>query len=286
MVKEFLKTKKQVNLNGRLMDTAHPKVMGILNLTPDSFFDGGRFSTLDSALRRVETMVEEGADIIDVGGYSTRPGASDINIDEELARVLPVVKEITKRFNIPVSIDTFRAEVARRCVEEGAAMVNDVSGGNLDANMWDTVAEMKVPYVLMHMRGTPQTMVNLTNYKELVSEIIDFFQKTLKKLNSKGIKDVIIDPGIGFAKTIDQNYVILNNLHYFKVLESVILVGLSRKTMIWKTLNIEPGDALNGTTALNAIALYNGAGILRVHDVKAAKETIDLITCMKAADNK
>lgn len=274
-------TKKLINLRGNPVDLSTPVVMGILNVTPDSFYDGGRLKDEKSILNKVDQMLFEGAFLIDVGGYSSRPGAEDIPVDEELGRVIPVIKSLLSHFpDINISIDTFRAEVARQAVAEGACMINDISGGDLDEGMLPLVAELKLPYVMMHMRGTPRTMTTLTDYEDVVNEIVLNFSEKLKKTNEMGIADVIVDPGFGFAKSVDQNYGILEKLKYFNVLDRPLLVGLSRKSMIFKTLGISPEEALNGTTVLNTVALMNGADILRVHDVKEAVQAVHLVKKM------
>lgn len=278
MQSNVFSTNKTLNLRGRIMDLSMPKVMGILNITPDSFYDGGRFLSVDQAVRRCGEMLEEGAEMIDVGGYSTRPGATDISEQEELDRVMPVIGKIVQHFpETIISIDTFRSSVANLAVSAGASMVNDVSGGNLDGNMFPTVVSLGVPYILMHSRGTPQTMTSLTQYDNLLTDIAFDLSKKLNQLHSLGVKDIIVDPGFGFAKTIDQNFELLGDLDYFRILEKPLLIGLSRKSMIWKTLTINPKDALNGTTTLNTIALMKGASILRVHDVKEAVECVKLV---------
>jgi len=251
--------------------------MGILNITPDSFYQNSRIQTENELIKKAEQMIAEGADILDIGGYSTRPGASDISIDEEIERVLSAIKPIRKSHpEVILSIDTFRSEVAKVAIQEGTNIINDVSGGNLDTQMFQTVAELDVPYILMHMRGTPATMTKLSNYNHLITDIYQELQSKLKVLKFLGIKDLILDVGFGFAKTIPQNYELLKNLSYFKNLEYPLLAGISRKSMIYKSLNIEPSEALNGTTALNMIALQNGASILRVHDVHEAKQCVEL----------
>lgn len=260
------------------MDLSIPKVMGILNITPDSFYDGGRFLSVDQAVTKCRAMLEEGAEMIDVGGYSSRPGATDISEQEELDRVIPVIEKIVQHFpETSISIDTFRSSVASIAVDGGASIVNDVSGGNLDSNMFPTIASLGVPYILMHSRGTPQTMTSLTQFDNLLTDIAFDLSKKLNQLHSRGVKDIIIDPGFGFAKTIDQNFELLGNLDYFRILEKPLLIGLSRKSMIWKTLAINSKEALNGTTTLNTIALMKGASILRVHDVKEAVECVKLV---------
>jgi dihydropteroate synthase len=271
-------TNKTLNLGGRLMVLDSPKVMGILNVTPDSFYDGGKYLTEKDLLERVDKLLTEGADLIDIGGYSTRPGAEEIPLDEEIKRSVGSIKSILKHFpEAQLSIDSFRSEVARIAVQEGAIMVNDVSGGELDPAMFETVAKLNVPYVLMHMRGNPKTMTKLTDYDDVVRAVIDFFHPRIHRLTHLGQKDIIIDPGFGFAKTREQNFEMLHKLDRFKILGKPILVGLSRKSMVWKTLNIQPEEALNGSTALHAIALTKGASILRVHDVKECVEVITLV---------
>lgn len=260
------------------MDLSQPRIMGILNVTPDSFFDGKKYNDEATILNQVEKMLSEGADIIDVGGYSTRPHAADISVDEEMNRVLPAIKSILKKLpEVVLSIDTFRSAVAAKAVEAGAVMINDVSGGQFDDKMFSTVASLNVPYVLMHMRGTPQTMTQQTDYDNLVKDIIDYFHPRVFQLQNLGVKDIILDVGFGFAKTVEQNFELLNRLEQFQAFGKVIMAGLSRKSMIWRTLETNPEGALNGTSVLNTIALLKGASILRVHDVRQAKETITLV---------
>ncbi len=259
-----------------------PKVMGILNVTPDSFFDGSRLRGEKEILDRASSMVEQGVHLLDIGGYSSRPGADAVSEEEECSRVLPAIRLLTKHFpKTPISIDTFRSCVARQAVEEGASLVNDISGGELDPQMFETVATLGVPYILMHMRGTPQTMAALTQYDNLVKDIADYFHKKIYLLRQLGVRDLILDPGFGFAKTADQNFELLQRLRYFSIFGLPLLAGLSRKAMIWKTLNTDPAGALNGTTTLNAIALANGASLLRVHDVREAVECIALFQKIK-----
>lgn len=258
--------------------------MGILNITPDSFYEGSRFTSPESVLMQAEKMVREGVDIIDVGGYSTRPGAKEVSLSEEAGRVTGVIRDLVRHFpEIPVSIDTFRSEVAHQAVQEGASMINDVSGGELDPEMFTTVARLKVPYVLMHMKGTPQTMSTLTVYDNLIKDVLTWFHKKIFILRQLEVADIIIDPGFGFAKTREQNFLLLNSLEDLRLTGLPLMAGLSRKSMIWKTLNMKPEEALNGSTALHAIALYKGAGILRVHDVKEAVEVVKLITELRSA---
>jgi dihydropteroate synthase len=279
-------TNKTLNLRGRLVDLHTPKVMGILNVTPDSFFDGGRYTTEDAIVRQAEKMLQEGATLIDVGAASSRPGAPDISKEAEMSRALLAVKVILKNFpEAFVSIDTYRSAVAHAAVNEGAVLINDISGGSLDPLMFDCVAAAKVPYVMMHMKGDPQTMTKLASYENLLQEVLNYFHKKIYQLQLRGIKDVIVDPGFGFAKGPTQNFELLHQLEYLHLLNKPLLVGLSRKSMIWKTLNIAPEQALNGTTALNALALAKGAALLRVHDVKEAVETIKLITSTLASPN-
>jgi dihydropteroate synthase len=267
---------KTLHVQGRLVDLSTPKVMGILNITPDSFYAGSRVMALDSVLQLAENMIAEGADFIDVGGYSSRPGATNITETEELQRVVPVIEALRKKFPEAIlSIDTFRSEVAQAALYAGADMINDITGG-ADEKMYAVAAHAQAPYVLMHMRGTPQTMNQFTQYDNLVREMIDYFQLRIKRLKQVGVKDVVIDPGFGFAKTVGQNFQLLQHLDQFRILEKPILVGLSRKSMIWRTLQTTPEDALNGTSVLNTIALQKGGSILRVHDVKAAREVVTL----------
>ena len=270
--------KYTLQIKGRLISLDKPKVMGILNLTPDSFFEGSRVAkSPDSILFIAEKMIREGADFLDLGGYSTRPGAVDISVEEELQRVVPAVEVIRREFpEILISIDTFRSKVALESVTAGADLVNDISAGNLDETMLPLVAKLGVPYIAMHMKGNPQNMQSQANYSDILTETLYYFAEKVDLIKKLGIKDVIIDPGFGFAKTIEQNFLLLRNLKSFEVLGFPLLAGVSRKSMIYKTLQIEPKDALNGTTALNMFSLLQGANILRVHDVKEAKETIKL----------
>ncbi|MFT2007105.1 dihydropteroate synthase [Pontibacter sp. 13R65] len=271
--------KRTLNCNGKILSLDRPQVMGILNVTPDSFYAGSRLRSLDEVIKKAEKMLSDGAGILDLGGYSSRPGAADISVQEELERVVPAVKAITKAFpEAIISVDTFRAAVAEAAVESGAAIVNDISGGNLDEAMFDTVARLQVPYVLMHMRGTPKTMSSLTTYNDLVLDVLDELQQKITTLTAAGVKDIILDPGFGFAKTVDQNFELLNRLQEFNMLELPLLVGLSRKSMTYKFLGIDQSEALPGTIVLNTLALTQGTDILRVHDVKEAKQTIDLFT--------
>jgi dihydropteroate synthase len=276
---DFFSINRTLHCAGRLVDLHVPRVMGILNVTPDSFFDGGRYASSEKIQEQAGKMLEAGATFIDIGGYSTRPGAAEVTLAEELERVVPAVQAITRAFpEALLSIDTFRSEVAAQGIAAGGHIINDVSGGTLDPAMFDTVARLQVPYVLMHMRGTPQSMAGQTTYGNLQKDIVDFLHPALHALRQRGVKDVIIDPGFGFAKTVSQNFGLLQHLEHFKILGCPILVGVSRKSMIWRSLGQQPEDALNGTTVLNTIALLKGAGILRVHDVREAAEAVKLVT--------
>ncbi len=275
-----------INCKGNLIDLTIPRIMGILNITPDSFYANSRYDDLSKVLIQVEKMLSAGATFLDIGGHSTRPGARPVGEEEELSRVLPVVEIIIKHFpEALISIDTFRAGVALKCVEAGAIMVNDIAGGLLDDKMFETVANLNVPYVLMHSRGTPETMQQMTDYDDLVMDVLDDLQQKVFQLRQLGQKDIIIDLGFGFAKTINQNYILLNHLRDFEVMECPMLVGVSRKSMIWRTLDISPNDALNATTVLNTIALTKGANILRVHDVKEAIEAVKLVDMLSIEEN-
>ena len=264
-----------INCKGRILDLHHPCVMGILNVTPDSFYDGGQFEDLDQVMAKVGQMLDEGAVIIDVGGMSSRPGAKIISEKEELTRVIPVIFEIKRKFpDAIISIDTLRAKIADRAINAGASIVNDISGGTFDLDMMNVVAEHQVPFIIMHMQGTPLNMQEQPSYDDVTLEILKYFAERLRRCNEMGINDVIIDPGFGFGKTIDHNYEILNKLSVFRIFDVPILCGLSRKSMIYKLLNTEATHALNGTTAAHMAALMKGARILRVHDVKEAVETV------------
>jgi len=266
-----------INCKGQLIDLSQPKVMGILNITPNSFFDGGRYSSEKEILAKVEKMLAEGATFIDIGAYSSKPSAEFVSEEEELNRIVPVVQLLVKNFpEILISIDTFRSEVARLCIENGAAIINDISAGNLDDKMLEVIAQYNVPYIMMHMRGTPETMQSMTEYEDVVKEVLFYFSEKIRQARSLGINDLIVDPGFGFAKTIAQNYEVMQKLELFHYLELPILIGISRKSMIHKTLGITADEALNGTTVLNTIALSKGAQILRVHDVKQAVECVKL----------
>jgi len=270
-----------INCKGQLIDLSTPKVMGILNVTPNSFFDGGKYKNEKELLDRVEKMVTEGATFIDVGGYSSKPNAEFVSEQEEIVRIVPVVNLLQKHFlGIILSIDTFRAEVAGVCIENGAAIINDISAGKLDDKMLETIAKYNVPYIMMHMKGTPQTMQSHTQYENIVKEMLFYFSERIAAARALGINDIIVDPGFGFAKTLEQNYEVLRKLELFQMLELPLLAGVSRKSMIYKTLESNADMALNGTTVLNTIALTKGAKILRVHDVKEAVECVTLFNKM------
>jgi dihydropteroate synthase len=271
-----------LNINGSLFDLSSPKVMGILNVTPDSFYDGGNFSNHNEIIKHVSKMILEGADIIDVGGYSSRPGAKNISIKEEEDRVIPIVKLISKTFSKTIiSVDTFRSEIATKALDNGASIINDISGGELDPEIYKSVSQFKAPYIIMHMKGNPSNMQDDPKYNNVVVEVIKNLSKKIIKAENSGIIDVLIDPGFGFGKTLNDNYKLLNDLKLFKILDRPILAGISRKSMIYKVLKNSPVEALTGTISLNTVALINGANILRVHDVKEAKETIKLFNCLQ-----
>ncbi len=273
-----------INCKGSLIDLSTPKVMGILNVTPDSFYDGGKYKNEKEILIQTEKMLNEGATFIDVGAYSSRPGADHISEEEEKERILPIVEILLGKFpEILVSIDTFRSEIAKSCIDMGAALINDISAGNLDKNMLLTVGKLKVPYIMMHMKGSPQTMKSKDHYKDLIKEINLYFSEKVADARQKGINDIIIDPGFGFAKNTAQNFEILKNLNLLQIHNLPLLIGLSRKSMIYKTLKIDADEALNGTTSLNTVALINGASILRVHDVKEAIECVTLVNEMRVS---
>jgi len=268
---------QSINLSGRLMTFETPKIMGILNLTPDSFFDGGKYNTADQALSHAQKLVLDGADILDIGPYSSRPGAAEISSWQEMDRAIPIIELIRKEFpHIPLSIDTFRAEVAAAAVQAGVDIINDISGGTLDENMFDTVAKLQVCYILMHMRGTPATMQQFTQYDDLISDIAVHLGHSISTLRDLGVKDIILDPGFGFSKTIDQNYDLLMHVDQFHYFQLPVLGGISRKSMIYKKLGKSPDQVLAGTTALNTLLLERGVQLLRVHDVAEAKQLINL----------
>lgn len=272
-----------LSFRGKLFPLSQPRVMGILNITPDSFYAGSRAMEEKQLLEQAGRMLADGADLLDIGGYSTRPGAAEVPAEEELKKVVWAITSVLHNFpEALISVDTFRAAVAQAGVEAGAAMINDISGGSLDEQMFPTVASLQVPYVLMHMRGNPQTMTSLNQYDDLAKEIIDYFAIRLNKLRQIGVKDIVVDPGFGFAKNIQQNYQLLNRMRLLKALDVPLLVGISRKSLIWKSLGISPEEAGNGTTVLNTLALERGASILRVHDVKQAAEAIKLWGLTKA----
>lgn len=279
----FFQIKSTLNVGGKIIDLTEPKVMGILNITPDSFFSGSRVQSEKEILQQAEKMLNEGADFLDLGAYSSRPDAENISEEEELDRLIPALKTIVQSFpEALISVDTFRAGVAQQAVESGAHLINDISGGNLDEQMFETVGKLQVPYILMHMKGTPQTMKNLNQYDDMIQEMSFYFSEKITQLKDLGVKDIILDPGFGFAKNINQNYQLLNHLEDFNLFGFPVLAGLSRKSMIWKSLKIRPEEALNGTSVLNTIALQKGAKILRVHDVKETKECIKIASLLNS----
>ncbi|HMQ46697.1 MAG TPA: dihydropteroate synthase [Saprospiraceae bacterium] len=277
--------KQTINCKGHLLSLEQPQVMGILNCTPDSFYDGGKYRVEADLLRQAEKMLEEGAAIIDIGGASSRPGADWVSVDEELSRVLPAIELIRKYFpDALLSIDTVWSEVARRSIAAGVCMVNDISAGRIDPKLYDMVAELGVPYILMHMQGRPDTMQVQPVYEDVVLEVLDFFIAEVGKLRALGVKDIILDPGFGFGKQVSHNYSLLKEMHVFGILELPVLAGISRKSMINKVLGTKPEHALYGTTALHVVALQQGAKLLRVHDVKPAVQTIKLWQTLENAD--
>ena len=274
-----------INVNGHLMDLSEPQVMGILNVTPDSFYAGSRGVTERDIIRRLHQITDEGASIIDIGAYSSRPGADEVSTEEEMSR-LRMGLELIRKYqpSAIVSVDTFRANVAKMCVEEyGASIINDISAGQMDKDMFPTIARLGVPYIIMHMKGTPQDMQENPHYDNLLKEVFYYFSEKVQRLRDIGVKDIILDPGFGFSfgKTLEHNYELMNHLEEFSLFEVPLLIGVSRKSMIYKLLDTTPEEALNGTTALNTIALLKGANILRVHDVKAATEAVKIVTKMK-----
>lgn len=279
-----MKTPRYINVNGRLMDLSEPQVMGILNVTPDSFYADSRMETEKDIINRLHQITSEGASILDIGAYSSRPDAEHISTEEEMNRLRTGLDLVRKHQpEAVVSVDTFRADVAKMCVEEfGAAMINDISAGQLDAAMFGTIAQLDVPYIMMHMQGTPQNMQMNPHYDHLLKEVFLYFAERVQKLRDLGVKDIIIDPGFGFGKKLEHNYELMNHLDEFQLFELPLLVGISRKSMIYKLLGTTPEEALNGTTVLNTLALMKGANILRVHDVKAAKEAVTLVEKMKS----
>ena len=266
-----------INCNGRLIDLSEPKIMAILNTTPNSFYDGGSHSTIDLILAKVDEFIQAGAEIIDIGGYSTKPGAEEVSEEEEIARTIPVIEKIMEKYpDLILSIDTFRGNVARAAIKAGASIINDVSGFELDPEMLPAIAELKVPYILMHMKGTPQTMQDDPQYDDITLEVNQYFSEKIARLRELKINDIILDPGFGFAKTIEHNYELFSKMEVLGFGQYPLLVGISRKSMIYKYFGISPQEALNGTTALNMVALQKGAKILRVHDVREAKETLQI----------
>lgn len=279
----FFCPKRTLNLRGKIMNLSSPLVMGIINITPDSFYDGGKFQSTWQVVKHAEQLLSEGAAILDLGAASTKPGAELVTAAEEKERLLPVIKGILRRFPEAIlSIDTYNSETAIMAIEEGAHMINDISAGNIDAAMFDTIARLQVPYVIMHMQGTPANMQQNPVYKDMIKEISAFFSERTQRLNQMGVNDIIIDPGFGFGKTIEQNYQLLNQLDFFRVFDLPVLVGVSRKSMINRVLGTTPEDALNGTTVLNTIAAQKGASILRVHDVRQAMEAVKIVEMLKS----
>lgn len=274
---------KTINIKGQLLSLDEPQVMGILNVTPDSFYAGSRKQTEAAIIDRIETILREGASIIDVGGYSSRPDAAEVSETEEMQRLEMALQPLLQHYpDVVVSVDTFRSSVARQCVEKyGVAMINDISGGELDERMFDTVAQLRVPYIMMHMRGTPQTMQQQTGYEDVAADLLKYFSQKLERLFRLGVNDVILDPGFGFSKTLTQNYELMRHLGDFRILGLPLLVGVSRKSMIYKLLETTPEESLNGTTVLHTYALLQGADVLRVHDVRAAKEAIRIVQQLK-----
>lgn len=273
---------KIIKQKGNLIDFSTPIVMGILNLTSDSFYDGGKYLTEENIIKQCVKIEKLGAKIIDIGACSSRPGSKPVSQQEELKRLIPAIKIVRKYTkNLLISVDTFRSEVVKECVENGADMINDISAGENDKNMFDTIIKLNIPYIMMHMKGNPLTMQNNPNYKDIISELIEFFNTKIENLNNKGFNKIIIDPGFGFGKTLDNNYTILKNLMQFKEFNLPILIGASRKSMIYNILNKKPETSLNGTSIINTIGLINGASILRVHDVEEAMECIKITNTLK-----
>jgi len=273
--------KFSLNIKGKIFELNSPKIMGILNATPDSFFKDSRVNTVTQILHKAEKMLDEGAHILDIGGFSTRPNAEEVSIEEEITRILPLIDAISREFpEAIVSIDTFRSKVAKQAIEAGASIINDISGGQADSDMFEAVVQLKVPYIMMHMRGTPTTMMKNVTYENVVKEVVQFFSQQVSILKKMGHNDIIIDPGFGFSKTIEQNYELLKHLNHLQMVGCPILIGVSRKTMIYKLLKTTPEMALNGTNILNFASLEKGARILRVHDVKESRETIELFSAI------
>jgi len=281
---KFLKRKSTINLDGRILDLSQPVVMGIINVTPDSFFDGGKYKTEKKVVKRAEEILEQGGSVIDIGAVSTQPGVEGISTKDEIDRLLPAVEAVKKAFpDAFISIDTYRSWVALKVIEEcGPCMVNDVSGGNFDAHMFETIGKLDVPYILMHMLGTPVKMQENPEYEDIIRDISLFFTDRVKQLTKAGVKDVIIDPGFGFGKTLEHNYELLNRLDSFKVFQLPLMVGVSRKSMIYKLLATNPDEALNGTSVVNTLALMGGADILRVHDVKETVEAVRILNMIRS----
>ena len=279
-----MNTPRYINVNGRLMDLSEPQVMGILNVTPDSFYAGSRAETEQDIIRRLHQIMDEGASIVDIGGYSSRPGAQEVSAAEEMERLRMGLELIRKyRPDAVISVDTFRADVAKMCAEEyGVAIINDISAGQMDEQMFPTIARLGIPYIIMHMKGTPQDMQVNPQYGHFLKEVFYYFSEKVQRLRDLGVKDIIIDPGFGFGKNLEHNYELMNHLEEFSLFELPLLVGVSRKSMIYKLLDITPQEALNGTTVLNTVALLKGANILRVHDVKEAVETVRIVGKMKS----
>lgn len=281
----LINTKLSLNVSGKAMLMEQPLVMGILNVTPDSFSDGGNYLSVEAAVEHASQMLADGADIIDIGGCSTRPNAEEISTETELERVIPVIKALkAENPHVVISIDTYRAEVAKQAVLAGAGIINDISAGDIDPDMFETVADLQVPYILTHIKGTPKNMQEQTDYQQFELEVTDKLAKKIHQLKNLGVRDIIIDPGFGFAKNLDQNFVLLRNLPLLQIFELPILVGVSRKSMIYKYLDITPAESLNGSSALHMLALQNGANILRVHDVKEASEVVALFNKYKQTE--
>ena len=281
----FFSKIRSLNCGGKLLDLSIPKVMGVLNVTPDSFYDGGKYYSSDKIIDQVNKMIEDGADIIDIGGISTRPGSQSISEEEELKRIIPAIK-LVREFHPEtiISVDTYRSGIARHVVDDyGVEMINDISGGELDNRMFDTIAALKIPYIIMHMRGNPGNMQTLTDYDDIIKDMISYFANKTEYLIKLGVSDLIVDPGFGFSKTTEQNFHLLNHLDTFQLFELPLMVGLSRKSMVYKTLQTSPDMVLNGTTVLHTIALMKGANLLRVHDVKEAVEAITLCEKLKTS---
>lgn len=278
----FFSSMKSMQCNGKLISFNKPLVMGILNLTPDSFYDGGRYTNTKDIVAHVNNMLNDGADIIDIGAVTTKPNSVKVSVTEEMKRLEGHLKIIRKEFpEALLSIDTFHSEIARMAVDKGINIINDISGGEFDKKMFKTISELKIPYIIMHIQGTPQTMQKNPTYNDVVTDLITFFNKKMNLLQELDVHDIIIDPGFGFGKSVEHNYELLNNLHLFSILNSPLLVGISRKSMICKVLDLPPDKALNGTVVLHTVALLNGANIIRVHDVKEAVETIKLLNMLQ-----